>query len=417
VFDTGIDDGLCFIVMELFEGRNLADLLQERRHLDPPESAAIVQAVLDALGHAHAAGVVHRDVKPSNILVGPSGAVKVTDFGIAKAAFAGDITTTGKLLGTARYLAPEQVADQPVDHRADLYAVGVVLYEVLTGRPPFQAETDLATATMRLTKDPKPPGALRAGIPRSMEQVVMQGLARDPDQRFQTADEMRAALDRIAAGHTAPSAPAPAREPQAVDLSARSFFRSWLLVPLAIVAAAGLIVVGGLILGLLEPGGQLGIQLADPARNGGGALKIASASAFDPEGDEEENSDSVDMAIDTDPETAWTTERYNSPELGGLKSGVGLLLDLGRSREIGAVRIITSLPDWRFELRGSSDGSSFSGLKSANGGETSFVANEDFTIELEPATVRYVLVWITNLPPADGGYRADIARVQVLAPD
>jgi hypothetical protein len=415
IFDTGVDEGVCFIVMELFEGRNLADLLEERRRLEPAEAAAIAQAVLGALAHAHTSGVVHRDVKPSNILVGPGGAVKVTDFGIAKAAFAGDITTTGKLLGTARYLAPEQIAEQPVDHRADLYAQGIVLYEMLTGRPPFQAETDLATATMRLTQDPRPPGALRAGIPRALEQVVMRALARDPDERFQSADEMLAALDRIARGHPAPAAPATTPAPRAEDMSARSFFRSWLLVPLAILAVAAAVVVAGLLLGDLELGGPWGIR---PAPGGGveGPLRIVSASAYDPEGDQEENSDLVDLAIDRNTTTAWTTERYNSPQLGGLKPGVGLLLDLGRSREIGSVRIVTTLPDWRFELRGSEEGTSFSRLRGADG-LTSFVAGGDTSVELKPVAVRYVLVWITDLAPADGGYRADVARVQVLSPE
>jgi serine/threonine-protein kinase len=413
VFDTGVDQGVCFIVMELFEGPNLADILTERGHLDPPEAAAIAEGILDALAHAHAEGVVHRDIKPGNVLVGPGGTVKVTDFGIAKAAFAGDITTTGKLLGTALYLAPEQVADQPADHRADLYAVGIVLYEMLAGRPPFKAETDLATATMRLTQDPRPPGALRAGIPRSLEGVVMRALARDPDERFQTAEEMRAALGRAAGGGPVSAAVGPTTrpEPGAEELSARSFLRSWLLVPLAILTLAALVVVVGLRLDLLEPGGPLGIR---PAPGGGDVpLRIASAEDHDPEGDGQENPELAEFAIDKDPASAWTTERYNSPELGGLKSGVGLVLDLGRAREVGAVRILTTLPDWRFELRGSTNGSSFSRLADGDG-ETSFVAQGDTTVEIEPRRVRYLLVWITDLAPADGGYRADVARVQIL---
>jgi hypothetical protein len=417
VFDTGVDEGVCFIVMELFDGQNLAQIIAERRRLDPPEAAAIAQSVLDALAHAHSEGVVHRDIKPSNVLVGAGRLVKVTDFGIAKAAFAGDITTTGKLLGTALYLAPEQVADQPVDHRADLYALGIVLYEMLTGRPPFKAETDLATATMRLTQDPRPPGTLRAGIPRPLERVVMRALARNPDERFQSAEEMRTALDRMAAERP-PSAPAGAARPQprAEDLSARSFFRSWLLVPLAILTLAAVVVVAGLLLGGLELGGPLGIRPA-PGGGGGGPYRIAAASDHDPEGDDgQENPELADLAIDADNDTAWVTERYNSPQLGGLKSGVGLVLDLGRRREIGAVRIRTTLPDWRFELRGSDDGSSFSRLRDAEG-ESSFAAEGDTTVELETVAVRYLLVWITDLAPAEGGYRADIARVQVLRPD
>jgi serine/threonine-protein kinase len=415
VFDTGVDDGVCFIVMELFEGRNLAEILGEHRHLDPPEAVTIAQSVLDVLGHAHAEGVIHRDVKPGNVLVGPGGTVKVTDFGIAKAAFAGDITTTGKLLGTALYLAPEQVADQPADHRADLYALGIVLYEMLTGRPPFKAETDLATATMRLTQDPRPPGSLRAGIPRSLERVVMRALARDPDERFQNAEEMRAALDHVGGTRTVSELPAPTRrpEPRADELSARSFIRSWLLVPVAILALAAIVVVAGLLLGGLELGGPLGIRPA-PGGNGG-PYRIAAATDHDPEGDGQENPELAGLAIDADPGSSWQTERYNSPELGGLKSGVGLLLDLGRPREVGAVRLLTTLPDWRFELRGSNHPSSFSRFADGDG-ETSFVADEDTTVEVEPLRVRYLLVWITSLPPADGGYRADIARVQVLPP-
>jgi eukaryotic-like serine/threonine-protein kinase len=416
VFDTGVDQDVCFIVMELFEGRNLAVILNERGHLDPPEAAAIAESVLDALAHAHAQGVVHRDTKPGNVLVGPGGAVKVADFGIAKAAFAGDITTTGKLLGTALYLAPEQVADQPVDHRADLYALGIVLYEMLTGRPPFKAETDLATATMRLTQDPRPPGALRAGIPRSLERVVLRALARDPDERFQSAEEMRAALDRAAGGGTVPAAAEPAArpEPRAEDLSARSFLRSWLLVPVGILVFAAAVVVAGLLLGDLELGGPLGIR---PAPGGNGRpYRIASVEDHDPEGDGQENPELVGFAVDGDPTSAWTTERYNSPELGGLKSGVGLVIDLGRPREVGSVRILSTLPDWRFELRRSTDGSTFSRLTAADG-EASFVAEGDITLEIEPIRVRYLLLWITDLAPSDGGYRADVARVQVLPPD
>ena len=415
VFDTGVDEDVCFIVMELFEGQNLAEILADRGPLEPPEAAGIAQSVLDALDHAHAQGVVHRDVKPGNVLIGPGGAVKVTDFGIAKAAFAGDITTTGKLLGTALYLAPEQVADKPADHRADLYATGVVLYEMLTGRPPFKAETDLATATMRLTQDPRPPGALRAGIPRALEHVVMRALAREPEDRYQSAAEMRAALDRMAGDRSVSPVGVDREPPDRAEAApaAPSFFRSWLLMPLVILAIAALVVVAALLLGGLELGGPLGIR---PAPGGNGAaIRIASAADHDPEGDGEENSDLAALAIDRSAETAWQTERYNSPELGGLKSGVGLVLDLGRIREIGGVRIVTTLPDWRFELRASDDGSSFSRVQDA-GGETSFVAEGDGTVELEPLSLRYLLIWITDLAPADGGYRADIARVQILPP-
>lgn len=413
VYDTGVDDGLCYIVMELAEGRNLADVLAERRRLEPGEAVEIARAILEALAHAHAAGVVHRDVKPANIVLAPEGAVKVTDFGIAKAAFAGDLTTTGRLLGTARYLAPEQVADHPADARADLYAVGLVLYEMLTGRPAFDAETDLATATMRLTREPVPPRALTPGVPRALEKAVMRSLARDPAERYQSADEMRAALDRL--DLTAPAPAPPPAVPVGAPAPAGSFFRSWLMVPLLLALLAAAAIAAGLYLRVLEVGGPLGIRPAEEPEAPAGPWRIAGADDVDPEGDGAEHPTEVALAIDGDPATAWTTERYNTADLGGVKDGVGMVFDLGRPREVGEVRLVTPLPGWRFELRGSADGASFARLEGPDG-STSFVARAETAVTVEPGEVRYVLVWITELADAGDGYRAAVAEVEVLPP-
>src|SRR5688500_1366544 len=190
VFDTGVDGEICYIVMELVEGPTLAESLGGRGLLDTAETVRVARNILDALSHAHAAGVVHRDVKPTNVLTHDH-TVKVTDFGIAKAAFVGtDLTATGKLLGTAKYLAPEQAAGGSVDARADLYALGIVMYEMLTGRVPFEAETDLATAMLRLAESPTPPGSLRAGIPRDLDQIVLRAPSMDPDDRVQSTEGM-----------------------------------------------------------------------------------------------------------------------------------------------------------------------------------------------------------------------------------
>src|SRR5436309_1196838 len=199
VFDTGIDDDTRYIVMEHFAGRSLREILEDRKALPTDESVSIMLPVLDELGFAHGHGLIHRDVKPGNILV-EDGRVKVTDFGIAKAAYAhGDLTTTGAMLGTVRYVSPEQVEGGEIDSRSDLYSAGVVLYEMLTGRPPFAAQTDVATAMMRLTSDPLPPRAIRPGVPRRLEAVVTKAMARRPEDRFLSADAMRAALERHAA--------------------------------------------------------------------------------------------------------------------------------------------------------------------------------------------------------------------------
>src|SRR5919197_4636028 len=165
VFDTGVEDGVSFIVMEYFPGDTLGELIQQGGAMEPRRAVALILPVLAALGFAHHEGVVHRDVKPGNVLVSSDARVKVTDFGIAKAVLtAADLTTTGQLLGTVRYLSPEQVQGSEIDARADIYATGLVLYEMVTGRPAFQAESDVATAMMRLTRDPLPPRAIRGGI-------------------------------------------------------------------------------------------------------------------------------------------------------------------------------------------------------------------------------------------------------------
>lgn len=410
VFDTGVDEGLCFIVMELYEGTTLADRL-EAGTLSPDEAARIARGMLDGLAHAHAQDVVHRDVKPGNVLL-HAGQVKLADFGIAKAAHGGDLTTTGTLLGTARYLAPEQVDAASVDHRADLYAVGIVLYEMLTGRTPFRAETAIAEATLRLTEAPTPPRALRAGIPRELETVVMRALARDPDERFQSAAEMRAALDH--AVRTAPPLlPPPLPEPE----PAPSFFRAWMLVPIVAIALAAATIGAGLLLGRLELGGPLGVRTrsepASPLPPTESILAIRSVRAHDPPpGDGSEHDDDAPLAVDGDPATAWQTEGYTSPDLGGRKPGVGLIFDLGATVDIASIELVTPAPGWTFEVLTSPDGSSFGDPLIADDGAASFTTEETTTVAFPEARARYVLVWITDLTEVDGRYRAVIAEAE-----
>jgi hypothetical protein len=415
VFDTGIDDGTCFIVMELFEGRPLDDILASRGPLAPGEAARLLGALLQGLAHAHRQGVIHRDVKPANILIDErAGLVKVTDFGIAKAAFAqSDLTTTGNLLGTASYLAPEQISEGDVDPRTDVYATGIVLYEALTGRTPFRGDTHIATAMMRLTKDPLPPGALRTGIPRHLEAVVMRALAREPEERFQTAEEMAAALDR--------SAPSPTRVPARIPQPGREaktpgLFRSWALVPLALIALAGL-AVGGFVLveRLLEGGGgeEVGAGEREPLQ----ALEIQGAASFDPEGDGEEHDEALGEAIDGDTSTFWTTEGYTTAHLGDAKPGVGIAFDLGQPTEVGLLRIRTDTPGWTFSLYASDSLEGFdlgAPLATADGGD-SFTAEENTAVRLPPTEAQYFLVWITELAQSDG-YRAQVNEADFFPP-
>ncbi|MEX1007038.1 MAG: protein kinase [Acidimicrobiia bacterium] len=196
-YDTGDDGGTAYIVMELIDGPTVRQLLREQGRLPIREAIRIGVQVADALEAAHRAGIVHRDVKPPNVLVPPAGPVKVADFGIAKATGADDLTRTGTVMGTARYLAPEQVNGKPTDARTDVYGLGLLLYEMLCGRPPFGGATDVATAMARLTMSAPSIRAQRSNVPQSLDDVVHRCLARDPARRFASAGDARAALAAV----------------------------------------------------------------------------------------------------------------------------------------------------------------------------------------------------------------------------
>ncbi|MEM7285006.1 MAG: protein kinase [Actinomycetota bacterium] len=206
IFDTASEDGVEAIVMELIDGLTLRQYLDDHGPLSLTDATDLTVQVADALEAAHAARIVHRDIKPGNIMLCPDRRTKVTDFGIAKALEAGDRTSDGTMLGTAKYLAPEQVEGQPVDERADVYSLGVVLFEALTGEPPFAEETASATALARLRVDPPPPRSIDPSIPTAVERVVLTAMARDRERRYPTATALREAL-LVAAQEPAPDEP------------------------------------------------------------------------------------------------------------------------------------------------------------------------------------------------------------------
>ncbi|HEY3702953.1 MAG TPA: protein kinase [Acidimicrobiales bacterium] len=196
IFDTGTDAEDNFIVMERVDGPSLRQLLVPDRPLPVDRAVSITGQVANALEYAHRQGVIHRDIKPANILIGPDSMVKVADFGIAKAALGDDMTQTGTALGTARYLAPEQVEGGLPDRRSDIYSLGVVLYEMICGRAPFQADNELALAMQHLRAEPPSPRNVSTQVPPWLEAVVLTALAKSPEQRFATADQLGDALAR-----------------------------------------------------------------------------------------------------------------------------------------------------------------------------------------------------------------------------
>jgi serine/threonine-protein kinase len=199
IYDRGEAEGTYYIAMEHLDGRNLKELIVARGPAPVRIAIEYTRQILGALGFAHRHEIVHRDVKPHNVLVDGDGRLKVTDFGIARAG-ASQMTETGSIVGTAQYLSPEQARGGQIDQRSDLYSVGVVLYELLTGAVPFTGDSPVEIAMKHLSTTPSPPSALRPDIPHDLDLVVMRALAKDPDDRYQTADEMDADLERVARG-------------------------------------------------------------------------------------------------------------------------------------------------------------------------------------------------------------------------
>jgi serine/threonine-protein kinase len=194
IFDRGEWNGTYYIAMEYVAGRTLKALVREQGALDPVAAIEIVVQILRAARFAHRRGVIHRDLKPHNVILDEEGRARVTDFGIARAG-ASDMTLTGSIMGTAQYLSPEQAQGLSVSASSDLYSIGVILYELLTGVVPFEGETAVAIAVKQVSAEPYPPSALNPALPPSLDAVVLRALAKDPAQRYANADELIAALE------------------------------------------------------------------------------------------------------------------------------------------------------------------------------------------------------------------------------
>ncbi|MFB8299651.1 protein kinase domain-containing protein, partial [Kitasatospora purpeofusca] len=201
VYDTGEEyvgeESTPYIVMELVEGRTVRELLVDEEEPPVDQALIIIAGVLEALAYSHRHGIVHRDIKPANVIITTTGAVKVMDFGIARAltGTASTMTQTGMVMGTPQYLSPEQALGKPVDHRSDLYAAGCMLYELLALRPPFTGDTPLSVVYQHVQDMPVPPSQANPRVPAGLDHLVLRSLAKNPDDRFQDADEFRAHIE------------------------------------------------------------------------------------------------------------------------------------------------------------------------------------------------------------------------------
>jgi serine/threonine-protein kinase len=451
IFDTYSGDGMEAIVMELVHGLTLRQELDRRQSLPPAEAVRIGIQVADALAVAHQSRLVHRDIKPANILLCDDERVMVADFGIAKLDEGGDHTKEGTMLGTAKYLAPEQVEGRPVDARTDVYALGVVLYEMLCGRPPFDADTDVATALARLHSDPPRPRQIKADLPRALDDVVMRAMAREPDGRFATAAELRAALQSAdlgsapdrpvhyadntaitavtppagtpavaagtaggAAGRGTPPAAAP---PSRAGRAKRE--RSILFPAIVVLFVAVALAVAGVLIGnTLADRGIIGGPDTTETTEGGGEtaapteVVVTTATPFDPEIGDGENDDVAPRAIDDDPATAWATSTYASSDFGGLKDGLGLILTLDQAAALATLTVNSPTPGWTADVYvADSAAPDLAGWGEPVATGQTF-GDGDTTVDLAGASGSEVLIWITALPQEA---KVEIADASVTA--
>jgi len=478
IFDTGNDGRRVFLVMEYVDGVTLRDIIADLPGgLAPHDGAMIGEKVARALDYSHGRGLVHRDVKPANILLGRDGSVKVGDFGIAKADQADDLTKTGMVLGTAAYVAPEQILARPLDGKADQYALGCVLYEALTGRQPFKGETAVATAAQRLERRTPVIRQVRPDVPPGLERIIAKAMSRQPEQRFATIGDLADALsafapgesDRTTAALLAPlvqhalgrrGGPEPelaeqtpvdlevpddtgpgygtATVPQQRRSSATAGTAAlrprgpgllrWvpLLLGAAVLAVALYLAVRS---GVLDGGSQAtetvaptaptpAVTTAPPAV----PLTIGAdqLSSYDPQGGGDENDSGLPNLVDGDPSTSWNTERYSDAAFGGLKDGVGVVVDLGEPTLVGAVEVDSNLAGPDIELRVAEtfpeEIDEATAVASVAGSSTTFQLRPD-----APVTAQYLVLWLTSLEDSgeasDNGnrFRAELAELRVIA--
>jgi serine/threonine-protein kinase len=408
LFDRGEDDRGPWLVMELVEGETLRDHLRRTGPMAPVAAASLCAQVAEGLSEAHAAGIVHRDIKARNVLLGEGGIVKLADFGVARLVEAGlgeGLTSTGSLVGSGDYIAPEAARGELVGPAADIYSLGIVLYECLTGRVPYAADSWVAVAMCHVNEPLPDPRDLSPAIPEDLVALLRRATAKDPAQRYADGGQMATALrvrdspqeTMVLPSLTSELSPGPAPTPA----RPRSRIGGALLLIGALSLAAGGVA-------LITNGDLPGLDGSASAAD----LRPGTVSAYDPEGNDGiEGDDIVPLASDGDPATAWFTSTYASVNLGGLKSGVGLLVSFGEPVRASRLRIESPLPGARIELRGprAADGT----RPALAEGQTGSGPVEFRVSAHEPAT-EYVL-WVTELvedPEATGAnrFRAAIAE-------
>jgi serine/threonine-protein kinase len=391
VIDRGEEGGHQFIVFEYVDGATLKDHLAKRGPLPPDEALAIAIDVGDALAYAHDHGIVHRDVKPQNVILNGDGAAKVTDFGIARSVdVEQEVTQTGTVIGTGDYIAPEQASGRAAVPASDVYGLGCVLFELLTGSPPFSGAGFVDVAMQHIHAPPPSVLERRPDVPPRIAAAVGRALEKDPDDRFPSMEafvaELRGCLERPVPAAEEATTVLPRVAPARRGPRPRRR-RTGLLVPIA----AGLTIVAGVAALLVFVGGGVGPGLTGASSK---PVKLRAVASYDPQGDDgEEHPSEVPLATDGNPSTYWPTSSYRAPLAALGKDGVGIVLDAGRRAQPGKIVVVSDTPGFTAEIRAGGSAQGPFDEVAAEGAEVS--ARKAF--DTGDAEARYWLVWITNL--------------------
>jgi serine/threonine protein kinase len=418
VIDAGEDEGTPYIVFEYVEGETLKDRIRRHGRLPVAEAVAYAIEIGRALESAHAHRLVHRDVKPQNVLIDPDGRAKVTDFGIARSLEAQGLTAPGRVLGTTDYVSPEQALGHEVTEQSDIYSLGIVLYEMLTGEIPFKADTQVAVA-MKHVREPLPDvQRRRPEISAALAAIVERATAKETSNRYATVTDLVHDLEEVLAieaarsgqttgeattvlrnlpGDTADFAPGRLRHPR------RALVLSVLL--LALVAGA----VTYFATTRTEKGAGSPVAPSSPGLTN---VELAgnAASDYDPQGDGEESRGQAGLAIDGNRTTVWDTETYQGGLAGSDKGGVGLYVDADTKVAARQLDLVTSTPGYRAAVYAANTVPG--GIRGWTKVSATTRVRQDQKIPLDTAhrRFRYYLVWITKLP--EGG-KADIRELRL----
>jgi predicted Ser/Thr protein kinase len=408
VIDYGEDQGRPYIVLEYVEGETLKERIRRNGELDVSEAVAYAIEIARALGCAHARHIVHRDVKPQNVLIDEEGSAKVTDFGIARSLDDDGLTADGRVLGTTDYVSPEQALGHAVTGQSDLYSLGIVLYEMLTGRVPFRGENQVAVAMKHVREELPDVQALRPEVSASLAAVIDRATAKDLHERYRSDEELIADLEDVLALEAARSGSAtgeattvlrtlPSRARRRVPLRVRSR-PAW-------IALAALLVVAAVAAGVVLLGDRTHRGTGTEKTAGGGAmtqvgLNSKAAHDYDPLGDDSEHPAQTAFAIDGNPSTVWTTESYTTGDL--QKDGVGLALDAAPGAVFRELRLRTPTPGFAASVYVARGDALPPAVPDAGWKLVASVpaAGARQTLDLDTAgqRSRWVLLWITRLP-------------------